>query len=68
MPVIITHTASTSACEKRVGPERALELFDAMQKQQLILHIITHIAAISVCEKRAKPEGVLGLLAARLER
>merc|ERR1712217_302535 len=46
-----------------MGPERALELFDEMQRRGLQPDVITFLALISACEKACKPEKALELFA-----
>ena len=43
----VTYSALISACEKGKQPERALELFEAMQRQGLVPDVITYNALIS---------------------
>ena len=51
MPTFITYSALISACEKGKQPERALEVFEAMQLQGIVPNVITCNALISTCEK-----------------
>ena len=48
-----------SACEKGKQPERALEVFQAMQRQGVVPNVITYNAVISACEKGKQPERAL---------
>ena len=52
-------SALISACEKGKQPERALEMFQAMQRQGMVPDIITHSAVISACEKGKQLEWAL---------
>ena len=56
MPNVYTYSALISACEKGKQPERALELFEAMQRQDKVPSVITYNALISACEKGKQPE------------
>ena len=56
LPNVITYNALISACEKGKQPERALELFEAMQQRGVVPNVITYSALISVCEKANQPE------------
>ena len=52
---MITYSAQISACEKGQQPERALELFKALQRQGMVTSVITHNALISACEEGQQP-------------
>ena len=58
MPDVITYTALVSASAKGKQPERALEVFEAME---LSAHVSIN-AAIGACEKGKLQEEALGLL------
>ena len=64
VPDIITYNALISACENGNQPERALELFEAMQRQCMVPNIITYNVLISTCEKCQQPERALELFEA----
>ena len=51
-----SYNALISACEKGKQPERAWEVFQAMQQQGLAQDVITYSALISACEKGKQPE------------
>ena len=38
VPNVITYSAQISTCEKGKQPERALELFEVMQRQGVVRH------------------------------
>ena len=59
MPNVITYSGVISACEKGKQPERALKLFEAMQRQGVVPNVITYNAVISACEKGKQPERAL---------
>ena len=59
VPDVVTFNALISACEKAKQPERALEVFDAMQQQGVVPNVITYNALISACEKGKQPERAL---------
>ena len=42
VPNVITYNALISACEKGKQPERALELFEALQQQGVLPNVITY--------------------------
>ena len=50
-----------SVCEKGKQPERALELNEANQWQDVVPNVITYCALISACEKGKQPERTLEL-------
>ena len=51
VPEVITFSALISACEKGKQPGRALELFEAMQRQGVVPDVITYNALINACDK-----------------
>ena len=51
VPNVSTYNAVISACEKGKQPERALEVFQAMQRQGVVPNVITYSALISTCEE-----------------
>ncbi len=53
---MITYNAFVSACKKGKQPERAWEVFQAMQQQSLTQDVITYGALISAYEKTNQPE------------
>ena len=55
MPNVITYHALISASEKGLQPERALEVFYAMQQQGVMPDVITY-NALSVPLKRASSQ------------
>ena len=59
MPNVITHSTLISTCEKGKQPERALEVFKAMQQQGVMPNVIAYSALISACEKGKQPERAL---------
>ena len=46
-PELITYNAMISACEKGKQPKMALEMFEAMQRQDALPNIITYSALLS---------------------
>jgi len=50
VPNVITYNALISACGKGKQPERALELFEAMQRQGLVPNVITSNALMCASE------------------
>jgi len=61
LPNVITYGALISACEKGVQPERALEVFETMQRQGLTPSVITYNSLISACEKGKQLQRALEL-------
>ncbi len=59
VPNIVTYSALISACGHGKQPERALEVFQAMQRQGMVPDIITDSAVIIACEKGKQLEGAL---------
>ena len=55
MPDVITSSTLFGTCEKDKQPERALEMFQALQRQGVVPDFITFNALISVCEKTGQP-------------
>ena len=56
---MITYSAFISACEKGTLPQRALQLKDTMQHQDLLQDVITCNASCSACEKGTVPQRAL---------
>ena len=59
VPNAITYNAVISACEKGKQPEQALEVFQALMQQGVVLDAITYDALISACETGKQPEQAL---------
>ena len=59
MPNAITYNALISACEEGKRPEQALEVFQALMQQGVVLDAITYDALISACETGKQPEQAL---------
>merc|ERR1719373_357991 len=56
-PDVITYSTLISVCEKCRQPDKAMELFNKMQKEDgLSPNTITCNALISACDKGGKPE------------
>ena len=55
---MITYSALISACAKGKQPERALEVFKAMQQQGIMPHVITYRTLISAGEA-SKQQGMV---------
>ena len=51
VPNIITYGAMMSACEKGSQPKGALEVFQSMQRPNVVPGMISYSAFISTCEK-----------------
>ena len=60
--ILITYSATISACEKGQTPQQALHLIQELQLRDLLPNVIPYNAAISACEKGRKPQQALILL------
>ena len=58
---MVTYTVLFSTCEKSRKLERALQLFDEMQRQGLHPDVFTYTVLISTCEKCRMTERALQL-------
>ena len=61
-PDVVSSNAASSACEKSLWPEQALQLVRARPQQSVQPDAIRCNASISVCEEGARPKQALELL------
>ena len=54
--VTMATSFSAQSCEKGKQPQYAVEMFQSMQRQDMVPNIITYGAVISACEKGKQPE------------
>ena len=62
MPNVVTYNALMSSCAEGKQPNQAVELFEVMQRQDMVPNVITYNALIHSCVEGHTPRRALGLL------